>query len=250
MSAPPDAFTALEDRLLKGGIAPRHVRRYLRELADHLADLTDAQIAAGHDGDTAAARARAALGPDDELAHAMLGQKRFRSVSARFPLLVFSLAPPLVMAIGTAVPVLLIALLGKLAIALSLIERGNVEPHGLQLAVRALLETGNLLAMPLAVLMMVVIVWRQRLSPAWLLLSLAMLWPLILCATIEFPATEQIARKSGAALALGAGISTNGILAQDKTSGLFVLAYYTLALLPIGWLLLRRRALAKVPFPS
>lgn len=249
MSVPPDAFAGLEDRLLRGGIAPRHVRRYLRELTDHLADLTDAQRAAGHDGETAAARARAALGPDTELANAMLGQRRFRSFSARFPWAVFTLAPPLVMAIGTALPVLLIALLGKLAIALSLIERGNVEPEWLQVIIRVLLETGNLLAMPLAVLMMAVIIWRQRLSPAWLLLSLAVLWPVILCASIEFPANEQIARKSGAALSLGAGFSTTGILAQGKTSGLFMLAYYTLALLPVGWLL-RQRALAKVPFPS
>ena len=33
MSAP---FEALEDRLLRGGIAPRHVKRYLRELHEHL----------------------------------------------------------------------------------------------------------------------------------------------------------------------------------------------------------------------
>ena len=36
----PMRFEALRETLLQGGIAPRHVRRYLRELDDHLADLT------------------------------------------------------------------------------------------------------------------------------------------------------------------------------------------------------------------
>ena len=32
-------FDAVTEALLKGGIAPRHVRRYVRELDDHLDDL-------------------------------------------------------------------------------------------------------------------------------------------------------------------------------------------------------------------
>ena len=247
MSAP---FEALEDRLLRGGIAPRHVRRYLRELGEHLADATEVQRAAGLTETEAAMMARTKLGNDDELADAMLKQRDFRSFSARFPWAVFGFAPPLIMAIAIAFPVMLIALLGKLALLLSLVQRGSVEPGWLQFAINALLNTGNLLAMPLAVLLMTMIIWRQRLSPAWLLLSLAVLWPLILCATVEFPATAEVARKSGAALSLGAGFSTRGIFGQEKTGFLFTLTYYTLALLPVGWLLLRFRALAKAPSSS
>ena len=62
MPAPSEAFANLEDRLLRGGIAPRHVKRYLRELSEHLADLTAAQRDAGFDAEDAAARTRAALG--------------------------------------------------------------------------------------------------------------------------------------------------------------------------------------------
>ena len=36
-------FEALSETLLRAGIAPRHVRRCLRELGDHLADLSEAQ---------------------------------------------------------------------------------------------------------------------------------------------------------------------------------------------------------------
>jgi hypothetical protein len=246
MSAPFEAphFENLEDRLLRGGIAPRHVRRYLRELTEHLADLTAAQREAGFDADDAAARARAALGPDTELADAMLKQRDFRSLAARFPWAVFAVAPPLVMVACTAFPVLLIGVLAKLVQLLTLVQHGTVEPHWLQVTIRTLLDTGNLLALPLAILLMAVIVWRQRLSPAWLLLSLAVLWPLIFCANIDFPATAEIARKQGASLSLGAGFSTKGGFAQANTSLLFMTARYMLALAPVAWLLLRRRRVA------
>ncbi len=244
----PAPFENLEDRLLRGGIAPRHVKRYLRELSEHLADLTAAQREAGFDAGDAAARARAALGPDTELADAMLKQRDFRSISARFPWAVFSLAPILVMIVGTAFPVLLVGAFAKLALILSLVEKGAVEPAWLQSGIRLLLETDNLLSLPLAVLLMSVIVWRQRLSPAWLLLSLAVLWPLLLCASINFPATAEMARKSGASLSLGAGFSTSGGFTDNPNSALWGGAR-CLALLPVAWLLIRRR-LAKVPLPS
>jgi hypothetical protein len=237
----PAPFEGLEDRLLKGGIAPRHVKRYLRELSEHLADLTQAQRDLGYGEADAASHARAALGPDAELADAMLKQRDFRSISARFPWAVFTIVPPLVMLAGTTFPVLLLAILGKTAQWLSLIQHGNVESPRLQAAIRILLETGNLLAMPLALLLMTAIVWRQRLSPAWLLLSLLVLWPLILSASVEFPATAEIARKSGAALSVGAGLSTSGSFGQAKTGLMFSAAHYGFALVPLAGLLWRRR---------
>jgi hypothetical protein len=241
-------FDALEDLLLRGGIAPRHVKRYLRELSEHLADLTQAQREAGFDEADAAARARAALGPDQELADAMLKSRDFRSLTARFPWLVFGVVPPLVMFVAAAFPVLLVAAFGKLAQTLSLISRGMVEPAWLQVSIRLLLETGTVLALPLTVLLMAVIACRQRLSPAWLLLPLTVLWPLLLCASIDFPATAEIARKSGASLSLGAGFSSSGGL-TGANSLLYTMGRL-LALLPAVWLLWMRRRLSKVPVPS
>lgn len=52
-------FEALRERLLTAGIAPRHVRRYLAELNDHLDDRTQAQRDAGYDTEDAKIRARA-----------------------------------------------------------------------------------------------------------------------------------------------------------------------------------------------
>src|SRR6185503_18450029 len=99
-------FEALREILLKGGVAPRHVRRYLAELSEHLDDLTEKQRALGYDGEDATSRARALLGEDSELAAAMLEQKSLRSVPARMPWLVFGFLPPVA---GIAAAFVLIA---------------------------------------------------------------------------------------------------------------------------------------------
>ena len=88
-------FDHLRETLLRAGIAPRYVRRYVGELRDHLEDLTAQQRQAGYDSTEARIRARARLGSDDELAAAMLAQKNFRAWASRAPWAVFLLLPPL-----------------------------------------------------------------------------------------------------------------------------------------------------------
>jgi uncharacterized LabA/DUF88 family protein len=43
----PKQFHELRERLLNAGVAPRHVQRYLKELADHFADLRAEEVRAG-----------------------------------------------------------------------------------------------------------------------------------------------------------------------------------------------------------
>ncbi len=64
-------FDILRERLLKAGVAPRHVRRYLRELSDHVADFVTAEEAAGSVREDAENRAYAMLCSDDALTNAM-----------------------------------------------------------------------------------------------------------------------------------------------------------------------------------
>jgi len=78
-------FDRLGERLLTAGIAPRHVRRYLTELNEHLDDLRTEEKGAGHDPEIANARALARLGTADDLAAAMAGRPEFRSWAAREP---------------------------------------------------------------------------------------------------------------------------------------------------------------------
>jgi hypothetical protein len=85
----PNKLDELRERLLRAGVAPRHVRRYLRELTDHLADLTAEEIAAGRAGAEAENVALARLGNIDDLAEAMIRQRKFRSWASRAPWLTF-----------------------------------------------------------------------------------------------------------------------------------------------------------------
>ena len=89
----PKQFNELRERLLQAGIAPRHVRRYLHELAQHLADLKAEEERAGLDRTDAEAAALARLGTTDELATAMTERRQFRSFSARAPWAAFGFAP-------------------------------------------------------------------------------------------------------------------------------------------------------------
>jgi hypothetical protein len=87
-------FDLLRERLLKAGVAPRHVRRYVRELSDHVADSVAAEKAAGFSESVAKERASGRLGSDDALIAAMVSRREFRSISARAPWLVFGIFPP------------------------------------------------------------------------------------------------------------------------------------------------------------
>lgn len=91
-------FHELRERLLRAGVAPRHVRRYLTELADHLADLTAEEEAAGRSRADAESAALNRLGGVDELARAMMNQRQFQSWCVRAPWAMFGLAPILFLA--------------------------------------------------------------------------------------------------------------------------------------------------------
>lgn len=86
-------FHELRERLLRAGVAPRHVRRYLRELSDHLADLTAEELSAGRSRSEAETAALKRLGGADDLAKAMTTQRQFQSWSTRAPGATFGIAP-------------------------------------------------------------------------------------------------------------------------------------------------------------
>src|SRR5947199_7049207 len=88
-------FHELRERLLRAGVTPRHVRRYLAELADHLADLRAEEERAGRSRADAESAALARLGGVDNLAKAMIEQRQFQSWCVRAPWAMFCLAPPL-----------------------------------------------------------------------------------------------------------------------------------------------------------
>src|SRR5437667_9841898 len=86
-------FHELRERLLRAGVTPRHVRRYLTELADHLADLRAEEERAGRSRADAESAALARLGGVGNLAKAMIEQRKFQSWCVRAAWAVFCLAP-------------------------------------------------------------------------------------------------------------------------------------------------------------
>lgn len=94
----PKPFHELRERLLRAGVAPRHVRRYVAELSDHSADLRMEELHAGHSAAESDSASFARLGSMDDLAKAMIEQRQFQSWCARAPWAMFSVAPAFVLA--------------------------------------------------------------------------------------------------------------------------------------------------------
>lgn len=84
-------FVELRERLLRAGVAPRHVRRYVVELVNHLADLRAEEVRKGRSPADAEAAALQRLGSTEELAQAMIAKPALRAWSARAPWAVFGL---------------------------------------------------------------------------------------------------------------------------------------------------------------
>jgi hypothetical protein len=101
-------FLELRERLLRAGVAPRHVRRYMNELSDHLADLTADEESAGLSRIDAESAALLRLGGIDDLAKAMTDQRQFQAWSARTPWVTFGLAPVFLLAAAWFVAVFLL----------------------------------------------------------------------------------------------------------------------------------------------
>ena len=191
-------FEALREILLKGGIAPRHVRRYLAELTEHLDDLTEKQRALGYDGEDAEMRARALLGEDRELAAAMLEQKSFRSITARAPWLVFGLLPPVA---GIAASFILIAPLALIARIFHMTTPGSIHAPGwFQTLAFTVTAIGNWALEPTLAVGFVFLAARQRISYLWPVLTII----LVALLDLQFRAQFAPAGQYGGSLSIGA----------------------------------------------
>jgi hypothetical protein len=182
------AFPALRETLLRAGIAPRHVRRYLSELTDHLADLTAEEQSQGLSPSDARAAALTRLGSLRTLADAMTSQPRLHSLSARAPWAVFALAPLLSLA------ALWLASLTLLWYGWQIFLPGAPTPFATASGPHHLLDPRNLyfqldralfFGAPLLIgWTTALIAARQRLTPAWPAAGLAVIATLSSTATV------------------------------------------------------------------
>ena len=167
------AFRNLSECLLRAGVAPRHVSRYVGELEDHLDDLVGALRDRGVEQSLAESEARALLGSDEQLAKVMLEKPELRSIAARMPYLVFGLGP-----VATPVLVVLVATLlegGFLKLHLELArlwtEGHPIAPAWLKLGVNGWIWIVTYAA-PLAIAAFFLSIGiRQRMATHWMLLG-------------------------------------------------------------------------------
>lgn len=179
-------FDELAARLLRGGVAYRHVRRYIAELRDHAEDAARAEMARGASSEQARGAALARLGTMDDLAHGMIARSEFQALSARFPRLWGTTAP---VALWVGIMVAILFLIVGATKQIGVLEYKTPQLAGLQgaadifmwLYVRGLPVVIGGFVLTLAL--------RQRLSLTWPLIGLALLAVLgaTTDAAIQFP---------------------------------------------------------------
>lgn len=97
-------LSQLRARLLRLGMAPRHVRRTVIELEDHFDDLVEQGMDNGLDRLAARKYAQSALGSLDDIADAVRAQPELRSWAFRFPRLASIVYPLTCLALLPAAP--------------------------------------------------------------------------------------------------------------------------------------------------
>jgi hypothetical protein len=176
---PQPRFERLSERLLRAGIAPRHVRRYVRELGDHFDDLVREEREGGASRELAQTNVLARLGNDDNLAEAMLERPGLRSLAARFPWAVFGLGP-LVIPLLIAVAALYFEIWfgNHMGGIYSYLTGQPPGPVTAKLATRVF-TTYNTLAVYIAPLLFAwAFYWlgtRQRMRPAWIITGVVLI---------------------------------------------------------------------------
>lgn len=86
-------FETVREDLLRAGVTPRYVNRYVTELREHLADLIERERASGLGTEQATERALALIGREADLAKATIERGAPRSIAARAPWAMYVILP-------------------------------------------------------------------------------------------------------------------------------------------------------------
>lgn len=165
------SFDNVREQLLRAGIAPRHVRRYVTELREHMTDLVARERATGLDAGEAEARARTILGTDAQLVQAAIDRGTPRSWAAKAPWAVFGLLP--VVAIIAVVWIVAMTMMNLMWPVRS--QLPGEMPGGYQaLIAAATIFTGYIVG-PLLAALCIAIALRQRLPSTWVWIGLALI---------------------------------------------------------------------------
>lgn len=183
-------FESISGRLLKAGVARRHVSRYVGELEDHLEELKAQLARNGCSGEEAELLARARLGNEDELVLAMLEQPCFRALSARMPWLIFSVMPTLIALALFFIPLAVLKFLSHLGDHVA--PLASVDSSSVTTFAHYLIDTSNLVLAPAISALFAILVARQRLHFRWALLAAMSIAVLDLRLAAQFPSGAPV----------------------------------------------------------
>jgi hypothetical protein len=235
-------FDDLREQLLRAGIAPRHVRRYLAELRHHYDDLVAEERAHGITGPAAKEAAIARLGSTGELAAALLAKPQLRSVTARHPWLSFAILPPLGVIVGFALVVIatqLVAIRGGAYIP----RQGFVAPAPTWLVwtLQSTIFALNFLVVPLLGALLAWAAQRQRMKLLWPVLGMGLLLLLHVHGIFRMDTQGRIGRGFSTIIPLP------GLFGSARFYWPAFLAQAALLCLPLAWLWRARRKTAAAP---
>jgi hypothetical protein len=168
----------VRDQLLRAGVPPRFAGRYVVELREHLADLTERERKAGLDAPAASKRARELLGTDTQLTQAMI-ETAPRTLAARAPWAVFALLPLVTL---LAIIAAIVASMFRLLEPVQATWPGGVPNTYVGVIAAASFFTSYLVGPAIAATCIFVSL-RQRLSSLWVWIGLALiaLFSSVLC---------------------------------------------------------------------
>jgi hypothetical protein len=101
-------FHLLRERLLRGGVAPKHVRRTIAELRDHHTDLFAEAFSRGCSVEDAEREASIRLGDEDSLAAEVLARPELRSWAHRWPWIAYCVTPTILLGVAFVALLLLV----------------------------------------------------------------------------------------------------------------------------------------------
>jgi hypothetical protein len=124
-------FAALRERLLRAGVAPKHVRRTIAELEAHRQDIVTELRGRGVSAAQAEADARARLGSDETIAASVLARPELRSWARKRPWAAFTIMPILSFAVAMVLWVVAFVVLVetlKAVVGAPFLQRSGIRP--------------------------------------------------------------------------------------------------------------------------
>ena len=240
----PKLFHELRERLLRAGVAPRHVQRYLAELADHLTDLRAEEERAGRSRADAESAALTRLGGMEDLAKAMVDQRQFRSWCVRAPWAIFGLAPLALLAAAYFIACIYLWFLWRIFLPGAVTPFGHGNPGPIYAFQNICIQAGKFYYIGAPVLVgwgVGLIAARQRVRVMWPIVGSALVALVGSCVQIHASRTAVPHGLGHISMDFGVADSAQYIFGQL----LHALVIFSLAALPfLFWRLQKARSLS------